>query len=55
MKGDRTGPNPESGAPQAVTALPWFTVDELPTPPPEMRCAPEAEEEPTLFDDLDED
>jgi hypothetical protein len=49
--------SPQSSAPdvsQPPAAKPWFTADEIPMPPPEMRKPP-GEEEPTLFDFIDED
>lgn len=34
----------------ASARLPWFTADEIPQPPPEMRKPPQVQDEPTLFD-----
>jgi hypothetical protein len=45
-------PQPDAAQPTAVA--PWFTADEIPMPPPEMRRPP-GQEEPTLFDDAEED
>lgn len=34
--------------------LPWFTADEFPPPPPEMRRPPgEVNHEPSLFDEME--
>lgn len=57
---ESTGPN-EPHAPARAPDPPkppahprWFTADELPMPPPEMRLPP-GETEPTLFDELEEE
>lgn len=42
----------ETATPAA--SLPWFTADELPVPSPEMRRPPR-HEEPSLFDDVEEE
>jgi hypothetical protein len=49
----RTVPAPQPDAGKPTPRLPWFTADEIPLPPPEMRRPPE-EREPTLFDDVDD-
>lgn len=47
-----TPPQPDAvGTP---APLPWFTADEIPLPPAEMRRPPE-ESEPSLFDDLEDE
>lgn len=48
-------PAAEAAPAPAPVRLPWFTADELPLPPPEMRRPPEQEGEPGLFDELDEE
>lgn len=45
---------PESDVAKPTPAKPWFTADEIPMPPPEMRKPP-GQEEPTLFDELNEE
>lgn len=45
---------PSEPARDAKRDLPWFTADELPLPPPEMRRPPEGDDEPTLFDLIDD-
>jgi hypothetical protein len=56
MKDNQPGVTPpEPAATETPAALPWFTADEIPLPPPWMRRPPEQEGEPTLFDDLEDE
>jgi len=47
----RTAPPSQPDAATPPRPLPWFTADEIPLPPPEMRKPPQKDGEPSLFDD----